>query len=109
MGTRVVPTFANIFMAMIDTNISHCGTEHIKFFNRFIDDIFIIWTGTEEQFLNFMGKINSSHDTIKFTYSYDLKDKSTTFLDMTVKITKNQIVTDLYRKPTDKIQYLLPS
>ena len=56
-----------------------------------------------EQFLNFMEKINNLHDTIKFTHSYDLKDKSTTFLDMTVKIMRNQIVTDLYRKPTDKI------
>jgi peptide-methionine (R)-S-oxide reductase len=28
---------------------------------------------------------------------------------MTIKIINNQIVTDLYRKPTDKIQYLLPS
>jgi hypothetical protein len=105
MGTRVAPTFANIFMAMIDTKISNCGKEHIHLSKRFIDDVFIIWTDTEEQFLNFMDEINNLHDTIKFTHSYDLNEKSMTFLDMTIKIAKNQIVTDLYRKPTDKIQY----
>jgi peptide-methionine (R)-S-oxide reductase len=96
-------------MAMIDTKISNCETHNIYLFKRFIGDILIIWTGTEEQFLNFMDKINNLHDTIKFTHSYDFKDKSTTYLDMTVKIAKNPIVTDLYRKPTNKVQYLLPS
>ena len=70
MGTRVAPTFANIFMAMIDSKISNCETENIHFFKRFI---FIIWTGTEEQFLKFMDKINNLHSTIKFTHSYDIK------------------------------------
>jgi peptide-methionine (R)-S-oxide reductase len=56
-----------------------------------------------------MKKINNLHETIKFTHSYNFEDKSTTYLDMTIKITNNQIVTDLYRKPTDKVQYLLPS
>jgi hypothetical protein len=54
-----------------------------------------------------MTKINTLHETIKFTHSYCFKDKSTTFLDMTVKIAKNKILTDLYRKPSDKVQYLL--
>jgi hypothetical protein len=27
MGTRVAPTFADIFMSMIDTKISNCDTE----------------------------------------------------------------------------------
>ena len=85
------------------------GLNNIHFFKRFIDDILIIWTGTEEEFLEFMKKINNLHDTIKFTHSYNKVDKSTTYLDMTVKISKNKIETDLYRKPTDKIQYLLPS
>ena len=56
-----------------------------------------------------MEKINGLHETIKFTHSYCLKSKSTTFLDMTVSIKGNKIVTDLYRKPSDKVQYLLPS
>jgi hypothetical protein len=49
MGTRVAPMFANIFMAMIDKKLQVIGENHIHFFKRFIDDIFIIWSGTEQQ------------------------------------------------------------
>ena len=33
---------------------------------RFIGDILIIWTGTEESFLEFFNNLNSYHSTIKF-------------------------------------------
>ena len=49
---------------------------------RYIDDIFIIWTGSDEDLETFMGKINSTHPTIKFTHECD--DNELTFLDMTV-------------------------
>ena len=111
MGTRLAPVFANIFMAMIDKMIQAIDefSKFLAFYRRFIDDIFIIWTGSEEEFLAFMKKINTLHATIKFTCSYDIKNRSTTFLDTTVKITDEGIETDLYQKPTDRVQYLLPS
>ena len=37
------------------------------------------------------------------------EEKSTNYLDMEIKIVNGMIITDLYRKPTDKIQYLLAS
>ena len=39
----------------------------------------------------------------------DFDKKSTTFLDTTLTIKNEKIKTDLYRKETDKVQYLLPS
>ncbi len=49
------------------------------------------------------------HKTIKFTSEFDHDKKSTTFLDTTIAIINGKIKTDLYRKETDKVQYLLPS
>ena len=50
------------------------------------------------------------HPTIKFTHSYNLTTRSTTFLDTCVTIDEtNQISTDLYKKETDRVQYLLPT
>jgi hypothetical protein len=109
MGTKVAPTFANIFMAKLEEIILNVFNNCVHFCKRLIDDILIIWTGTEKEFLEFMTKINSLHEAIKFTHSYDILDKSKTYLDMTIKISGRKIVTDLYRKRTDKIQYLLPS
>jgi hypothetical protein len=70
MGTRVAPSFANIFMAMIGKKILINGETFIYVFKRIIDNILIIWTGTEQEFLLLMNRINGLHDTIKFTYSY---------------------------------------
>jgi hypothetical protein len=78
MGTRVAPTMANIFMASIDTLIQNTAiTEnlnYIYFYKRFIDDIFIIWTGSEDSLKTFMSKINELHHSIEFTCEYYIEN-----------------------------------
>jgi hypothetical protein len=113
IGTRAAPTYANIFMEEMDNQVQECGKnegeKHILFYKRFIDDILLLWKGTEEKFLEFMEKINSLHPTIKFTHNLEPNNKSTTFLDTTITIKNGKISTDLYRQETDRIQYLLPN
>ena len=115
MGAPSAPTYANIFMAVVDIWFENCAIDErtlenlILFIKRFIDDFLLFWTGSEDQLLKFMTKINSIHPTIKFTCSYNLEARSTNFLDLTITITDDGIVTDLYRKETDRVQYLLPS
>jgi hypothetical protein len=107
MGTKAAPTIANIFMAEVDVKIKEYGQvgdrDHIHFYKRFIDDIFIIWTGTKENFEDFMKRLNLLHKTIKFTCEYDFDRKSTFFLDTTITIKNGKLKTDLYRKDTDKV------
>lgn len=113
MGTRSAPSIANIFMASIEDKILQQapGVNFIykKFWRRFIDDIFLIWTGSEKDLKNFLDFINTLHPTIKFTSTYDFKSKTVPFLDTSIKIEKGTITSDLYRKPTHSPQYLLPS
>jgi hypothetical protein len=58
MGTKAAPTIANIFMAEIDEKIKKCGISNtsnkIHYYKCYIDDIFIIWTGTKEEFEQFV-------------------------------------------------------
>ena len=58
MGTRPAPTFACLFMGKIDKMIRWAAIVGIRnlihFYKRFIDNILIIWLGTEEEFLTFM-------------------------------------------------------
>jgi hypothetical protein len=104
---------ANIFMAQIDKLIQECALKenlnYILYYKRFIDDILIIWTGTEDQLKNLMSKINKLHHSIKFTCDYNITNKSTTYLDTTISLQNKELNTDLYRKPTDRVQYLLPN
>ena len=58
MGTRVAPTYANIFMGELEQIMPTRCPEHLKKFlhtwRRFIDDILVIWTGTDETFHEFL-------------------------------------------------------
>jgi hypothetical protein len=85
------------------------GKNIIHFYCRFIDDIFIIWTSTRDNFSEFMEKVSLLHKAIKFTSEFDFDKRSTTFFDTTVPIRNGKVKTGLYRKETDKLQYLLPS
>ena len=63
MGTKMAPAYANLFMG---EKLKDFGKSHIKLWKRFIDDIFVIWTGSKPEFITFMTKINQihSHDNI---------------------------------------------
>ena len=114
MGTRAAPTYANIFMGKLEKIlISKCPRNLKKYLHtwrRFIDDIFIIWTGTCFQFEEFFTFINSYHPTIKFDPpQHNEEDNSCNFLDLKISIENSRIQTDLYRKETSKPRALLPS
>ena len=84
MGTKMAPSYANLFMGNLEPKLHAQAPLHIQMWKRYIDDIFIIWTGSNEDLGEFMNKINSIHLTIKFTHESD--DNELTFLDMTVYI-----------------------
>ena len=114
MGTRVAPTYANIFMGKLEKILLAKCPQNLKKFlytwRRFIDDIFIIWSGTHEQFLEFFNHINTYHATIKFDEpQHNEEENSCNFLDLKISIQNNKINTDLFRKETSKPQALLPS
>ena len=114
MGTVAAPNYSNLFMGnKVDQKIRDAaalfseGTYPLRLLKRFIDDIFILWTGSVESLNNFLQHINTLHPTIKFTSTHSYTNIA--FLDISVSLVNNTIVTDLYRKPTYRCQYLLPS
>ena len=81
-------------------------TQAIKpwLWKRFIDDIFFIWTDSEENLNKFLNNLNEFHPNLKFTYEKSKEEIS--LLDLAIKRTDGRIVTDLYCKPTDSQQYI---
>ena len=71
---------------------------------RYIDNIFMLSQQGEKQLKKFLEILNSYHPTIKFTANY-LREKIS-FLDVEVIKKGNQLVIDLFIKPTDTHQYL---
>lgn len=130
MGPSVAPSYANIFMAPIDELIKGLAkdlerdVDPVYLYKRFLDDIFLIWTGSPNTLFSFLEKLNEIHPALKFTYTISSpfectitlphdcfchNTSSIPFLDTQVSLKEGNLVTDLYRKETDRCQYLLPS
>ena len=126
MGIRPAPSYANLFMAKIDQMAIDLapkfgdGTNPIKAWKRFLDDIYILWVGSSVKLHEFLDDLNQIHPTIKFTVSHTTPmaeeqpcgcqpSEKLAFLDTATSIINNTISVDLYKKPTDRCQYLLTS
>ena len=109
MGTRMAPSFANLFMAALEKKILATAPDiqTPEFFKRFIDGLLIVWLHGEESLLRFFDHANRAHPSIQFTMDYG---RSVHYLDATLAIEDNgRISSDLFTKPTDSHQYLFPS
>jgi len=105
MGTRVAPSFANLFMSHFEDKYVYTYDKQPLKWLRFIDDIFCIWTHGEDELDKFITHLNNSHATIKFTTESGRNNIS--FLDTAISIHRGKLVSNLYTKPTDSHNYLL--
>ena len=104
MGTKLVPSYANLFMATFEDKYVYTYPQKPTLWKRFIDDIFLIWPHGRESLLRFIEHLNRVHPTIKFTS--DISDKEIAFLDLTIYISYPHIHTRIYTKSTDRHMYL---
>ena len=105
MGTRMAPSYANIFMDSLERKILAEEERIPSTWWRYIDDIFAIWPHGEQHLTTFINQINQFHPSIKFTAEWS--SKSVSFLDTEVSIDDEEfLTTDLHVKKTDTYQYL---
>ena len=105
MGTRVAPSYANLFMRKLENEIMKNSPKKPTLWLRYIDDIFFIWNHGENALKEWVKNLNAKHGTIKFTLEHSRKQIN--FLDTLVKIDENNtLYTTLYTKPTDSHSYL---
>ena len=129
MGSPPIPSYANIFMAEIDKLIvyvsvkySENGIMSLQLLKRFLDDIFVIFVGSTRKLHMFYEEVNNIHPAIKLTMNHTsiisetsenkckcIYNSSVPFLDVLCTIKNGKIKTDLYKKETDRNQYLLTS
>ena len=106
MGTRVAPSFANIFMGWFEDKFVYTYDTQPLVWKRYIDDIFMIWPHGQDSLDDFVSYLNECHVTIKFTSETSRLQVS--FLDILVTVGENcTLTTSLYTKPTDSHNYLL--
>ena len=103
MGKKFAPNYANLFLAKWEHEaLAKCPQKPSCYF-RFLDDIFIIWPHTKDDFNNFFQILNSHHKSINLKAS--LNQNEIHFLDVTIfkgqKFAEEGILdTKVYFKPT---------
>ena len=105
MGSPLSPILADIFMESMEEIIMTRDTDNcIKFWRRYVDDIFAIIKkeGEPEHILENINKIS---DTVKFTLEKE-RDGCLPFLDVNIIRDENTLHTTVYRKKTDSGRYL---
>ena len=112
MGKRFAPSYANLFMAEWEREVLPLCPYDPLFYGRFLDDIFMVWTYSMEQFWEFFEILNNHHPSVKLTAN--VSRNSIDFLDTTVyksdKISKtNKLDIKVFFKETDTHQLLFKS
>ncbi|XP_069609107.1 uncharacterized protein [Ranitomeya imitator] len=101
MGARCAPSYANLFLGWWEESVVY---EHVAFgekclkWLRFIDDIVMFWTGTEEDCNQFIADLNDNSCNIRLTSC--ISYTSVEFLDLKISLVGSNVVTTLFRKPT---------
>ena len=109
MGKVSTLHHADIFMAYWEKEaLATCPIKPLLYL-RFLNNIFIIWRGSWEQFEEFLGILNNHHESIKLKAEFI--DSAVNFLDTTVfkgnGFANNHILdTQVYFKPTDTSELL---
>ena len=90
MGTKCAPTYASLFMGLFEqVHIMPKIKDFILIYVRYIDDIFFIWKGTEQELLEFFAGVNEIHPTIKFDYEFS--KTSVNFLDTKISLSGGKV------------------
>ena len=94
MGTKMAVSFANIFMAEIETKLIQQNDIKPREWKRYTDDVFSLWNSNKKDVDRFIEQANKFHPTIKFTA--EISENQITFLDTVVQCTKGERFTKDY-------------
>lgn len=96
MGSPLGPTLANVFLANLEHKWQDLPFSPVVY-RRYVDDIIAVFNNEQhiDVFHNFL---NIQHSNLHFTS--EVGNKELPFLDVLLKIDEDNILTEIYRKPT---------
>ncbi|CAL8110124.1 unnamed protein product [Orchesella dallaii] len=105
MGSPLSPVIADLCMEWVEENVV-TGNPHIKFWIRYVDDIFAIVH--ERHIKSTCNSLNAFHPSIQFTLEQEPDTKpGIPFLDVFIyRKPDNSLGHKIYRKPTHTNRYL---
>eukprot|EP00804_Cyclotella_cryptica_P022645 CCRYP_009481-RA/>CCRYP_009481-RA protein AED:0.37 eAED:0.37 QI:0/-1/0/1/-1/0/1/0/229 len=110
MGTSCAVTFANLYFGKHEKDsilpIFHENLNRIKFYARFVDDVFLIWDGPCDDTWNSLIQVFNNFGILKWETTTPAA--TVNFLDLTVTLQSNRITTKTYQKVNNPYLYIPP-
>jgi hypothetical protein len=106
MGTSCAPILANIYAAFFERKHRLLDEPGVLLYNRYIDDILLIFKGTKTELTHFLNKVKLGRLTVNWDTSFQKGE----FLDIEIlKLTDlhgPKLATRLFRKEMNKFLYI---
>ena len=62
--------YASLFMGKLEMDLFGSYDKIPLIYLKFLDDNFMTWNQSEQDFRDFISNINNFHDTVKFIFNY---------------------------------------
>ena len=104
----MAPTYATLTLAYLEENLyeiigkkndNDIKEDFTKSWKRYLGDCFLFWKYLWVDIYELHDLLQNLYPKIKFTMKHSLKELP--FLDILIKNVHDQIITDIYHKPTD--------
>jgi hypothetical protein len=102
MGSPISSILADIFMDNLENKLLNSGNKlqkSVLYWYRYVDDIIVLWNGSDRQLDFFKNLINKIHQNILFTSELDL-DKCINYLDGSISLKDGKHNFRVFRKPS---------
>ena len=109
-GPHIPCSYADIAMADFDKGALEYHLSPTTW-ERFSDDIFLLWPHGKESLVLFLDYINTLDSTQKTKFMVDVPEQGyyLAFLDLKLKWENGKIVVNAHSKPTNSFAYVLPA
>ena len=107
MGTPPAPPYATLFFAIHEEAILEEFKDNLLLYRRFIDDVFGVWIDTPDNTNGFQTFSNRLND-FGLTWEVNARSKQVDFMDLTIKVSNNRLITTLYEKAMNLYLYIPP-
>ena len=89
MGSPISSLLANIYISQKIEKHDLFNEPNLIYHTRYVDDFFILWSGSELQFKKFVINLNTVCDSLQFTHEFESQG-SINFLDTTITRTEEK-------------------
>lgn len=105
MGAKFAPSIANLFMGEWENKeVFRDRRPERLYYKRYIDDLLLIWVGSEQTLKDYMDRLNDNTHNIRLTNQWSTEQIH--FLDVNIFRVNDTIQTKVFFKPTDRNSFL---